>query len=62
MLALTRSPRDGADFVVASYGGISIRFTIVHVDGSQVRVAVDAPRDVKILREELIEQPPDEAA
>jgi sRNA-binding carbon storage regulator CsrA len=30
------------------------------VDGGQVRVAFDAPKDVKILREELLDQPPDE--
>ena len=35
--------------------GDDIELTIVEVKGNQVKVAVDAPKDVKILRSELKE-------
>lgn len=31
-----------------------VRFTILAVDGGQVKVGIEAPRDVVILREELL--------
>lgn len=52
MLVLTRLP--GQTILV----GPDIRITIVRVRGNQVKVAIDAPRDVTILREEL-DRPPD---
>jgi len=35
--------------------GTDIRITIVKVERNQVRIGIEAPRDVTILREELIE-------
>ena len=55
MLALTREPVEGSDTIVAKLGDTTLKFTIVWVDGYQVRVSVDAPEDVKIVREELID-------
>lgn len=37
--------------------GEHIAVTIKAVNGAQVRIAIEAPPDVKILREELIGQP-----
>jgi carbon storage regulator CsrA len=39
------------------YIGDSIIITIVRIEGGQVRLGVDAPKEVKVLREELIEKP-----
>ena len=36
--------------------GDNIRVTIVEVRGDKVRVGIDAPRDVPVLRAELLEQ------
>lgn len=54
MLALTRLPENGLDTVVATVGDTTIRFTIVYVEGDKVRVAVDAPQEVRVVREELL--------
>ena len=54
MLVLTR--RTGETILI----GDDIEITILAVDGSQVRVGVDAPEDVKILRGELLDD--DDAA
>jgi len=35
--------------------GENIRVTLLGIDGDKIKVGVDAPRDVKIFREELIE-------
>ena len=47
MLAITRRPREtvliGDDIVIQ----------IIEIKGDKVRLAIDAPRDVKILRGEL---------
>ena len=37
--------------------GDNIRITIVEVRGDKVRVGIDAPRDVQVLRAELLETP-----
>ena len=47
MLALTRKP--GERLVI----GDSIVVTIIEVKGDNVRVAIDAPKDIKIYRGEL---------
>ena len=39
--------------------GDNIRVTIVEVRGDKVRVGIDAPRDVQVLRAELLEQTPE---
>ena len=36
--------------------GPDIKITIVKVERNQVRIGIEAPRDVTILRDELIEQ------
>ena len=36
--------------------GDNIRITIVEVRGDKVRVGIDAPRDVRVTRSELLEQ------
>lgn len=47
MLILTRS-RDESIMI-----GKEIRITVLDVQGENVRLGIDAPRNVKILREEL---------
>jgi carbon storage regulator len=42
--------------------GSDIRITVVRVEGNQVRIGIEAPSDVRILRGELLEGGPDEAA
>lgn len=54
MLALIGPPRDGFDTVVATVGDTTIRSKMVYVDGSQARIAIDAPRDAKVVRGELL--------
>ena len=39
--------------------GDSIRVTIVEARGDKVRVGIDAPRDVQIMRAEVLEQTPE---
>ena len=54
MLLLTRRPGE----VITIGDGIEI--TIMEVSGRQVRVGVLAPKDVKIMRKELLGRPPKE--
>ena len=35
--------------------GDNIRVTLLGIDGDKIKVGVDAPRDIKVFREELIE-------
>lgn len=49
MLVLSRKPDQTIQI------GDNIKITIVQVKGNQVRVAIDAPKDVQILRGELCE-------
>jgi len=35
--------------------GDNIRVTLLGIDGDKIKIGVDAPRDVKIFREELLE-------
>jgi len=39
--------------------GDNIRVTIVEVRGDKVRVGIDAPRDVQVMRSELLDQTPE---
>ena len=39
--------------------GDNIRVTIVEVRGDKVRVGIDAPRDMQVMRAELVEQAPE---
>lgn len=47
MLVLTRKPGEGINV------GDTIHFKIVRVNGNRVTVGVEAPRDVRIVRDEL---------
>jgi carbon storage regulator len=51
MLVLSRKP--GEKLVIDS----NITITVVEVVGNRVRLALDAPPHVRILRSELLEQP-----
>jgi len=48
MLILTRRPGETILF------GDNIHVTVVDVDRNQVRIGIDAPQEVKIVREELL--------
>jgi carbon storage regulator len=50
MLVLTR--RSAESLLI----GNDIRITIVRVGGGQVRIGIDAPREVTVLREEVAER------
>ena len=56
MLVLTRRP---GETIVAG----NVKFTINWIEGNQVSVGIEAPREVTILREELLlkQQPPTQA-
>ena len=49
MLVLTRKPGEKI------FIGDNVSLTVVEVKGDRVRIAVDAPRDVKIYRGEIYE-------
>ena len=51
MLILTRKP--GESLII----GEDIKVTIFSVKGNQVRIGIDAPKDVHIVRDELLERP-----
>jgi carbon storage regulator CsrA len=56
MLVLSR--REGEAIILeTSDGPITIRLT--EYNGNQTRVGVEAPRSVKVLREELLDDAPD---
>jgi carbon storage regulator len=50
MLVLTRRP--GESIMV----GESIVVTVIEIKGGQVRIGIDAPREVDVYREEIYEQ------
>ncbi len=52
MLVISRKPRQRI------YIGDSIVITVVRAAGDRVRLGIEAPSDVRILREELIEAEP----
>ncbi len=35
--------------------GSDIRITVIRLEGNQVRIGIEAPRDVRILRDELVD-------
>jgi carbon storage regulator len=53
MLVLTR--RVGESLTI-KVGDTEIRFVALGVDGNQMKVGVDAPRDVQILRDEVTDR------
>jgi len=50
MLLLTRKP--GEKLII----GDNVTVTVLSVKGNQVRIGIEAPRDVKIHREEIYER------
>lgn len=50
MLILTRRPGESTMI------GDNIEVRIVSVNGDRVRIAIEAPRDVNIVRKELVQQ------
>ena len=50
MLVLTRRP--GESIIV----GENIVVTVIEIKGGQVRIGIDAPREVDVYREEIYEQ------
>ncbi|MCK5319652.1 MAG: carbon storage regulator [Anaerolineales bacterium] len=49
-MALVLTRREGETLLI----GKDIRVTVVEIDGRQVRIAVEAPPEVKIWREEMV--------
>ena len=54
MLMLTR--RVGESIIIETPAGERITVTVLGVKGNQVRIGTDAPDDVNIVREELLER------
>jgi len=50
MLVLTRRP--GESIIV----GQNIVITVIEIKGGQVRIGIDAPREIEVYREEIYEQ------
>jgi len=50
MLILTRRPTQTVTI------GNDIAVTVLEIRGTQVRIGVDAPRDIAVLREEIVEK------
>lgn len=50
MLVLTRRP--GESIVI----GQNIVITVIEIKGGQVRIGIDAPREIDVYREEIYEQ------
>ena len=54
MLVLTRQPGQQIDI------GEGITITLIEISGKQARIGIDAPKDLKIFRRELVgTEPPD---
>ena len=53
MLVVTRRP--GESLVIELPSGEQIKVTVLGVKGNQVRIGTDAPENITILREELLE-------
>lgn len=53
MLAISRRP--GESIVLQLASGEKITITVVRISGRQVRLAVDAPKQVPVVRSELLE-------
>jgi carbon storage regulator len=52
MLVLTRKPQES---IILGLDG-KIKFTILGVKGNQVRIGVEAPKDVDVHREEIYQR------
>lgn len=54
MLILTR--RTGETLTAVTADGKEITITVLGVKGNQVRIGIDAPRDIEVHREEIWER------
>lgn len=54
MLILTRRP--GESLIIELPTGERIEVTVLSIKGTQVRIGTDAPVDIAIVREELLEK------
>ncbi|MEN8762209.1 MAG: carbon storage regulator [Thiogranum sp.] len=54
MLILTR--RQGETLIIETSDGQQIELTVLEVRGNQVRIGTNAPDDMAIVREELLER------
>ncbi len=54
MLMLTRRP--GETITIETPAGEQIRVTVLGIKGNQVRLGTNAPDDMQIMREELLER------
>jgi carbon storage regulator len=59
MLVLTRRP--GESIIIELPTGERITVTVLGIKGNQVRIGTDAPDDVSIVREELLDKLPAES-
>jgi carbon storage regulator len=59
MLILTRRP--GETLIIETTAGEQITATVLGTKGNQVRIGTDAPADVSIVREELLDKLPAES-
>ena len=53
MLVLSRLEQEG---IQLSLGGKTVRILVVRIDRNKVRLGIEAPQDVSIARDELLEQ------
>jgi len=51
-MALVLTRRKGESILI----GDNIEVTVISVNGGQVKIAIDAPRDINIVRDELIRE------
>lgn len=56
VLVLTRKEGETVVTGNAAVPGTEVTFTVLAIEGSKVRVGIDAPRDTTILRGELVER------
>ena len=56
MLILTRRP--GESIIIELADGSRVEVTVLGVKGNQVRIGTDAPGEVPIVREELLDRAP----
>ena len=59
MLILTRRP--GESLIIELPTGERIQVTVLEVKGNQIRIGTNAPDDIAIVREELLEKLPAES-
>jgi len=53
MLVLTRKPGQSINLSSTTCGDCNIRFVIKRIGGGQVRVGIEAPEHVKIIRDDI---------